>query len=761
MEVFKRFQIIFLSLLMLTFSFSYKIQAQDITHLNCHTPTNVAPDISTAQSLCNELIRSSVCQKVKREDIRTCEETNLAVKGWDYIKGCVSGLFDSVVDLLTFLGKIMEFVWDSVTLKKDFGKGLEYSKSALLYLDAEYQRHYEKTSSPLRTLKAMKSMAGAIAGTVIKTITNFVSAQVEQFDCLNERAQSHMVCKVMGDIFIPPAAVLALIKHGPAAIKGFKSLEKGIANAKKDMHLHLKEKAEFSKIKSVEELNELYLNYSPTTPAINQKWIDIAKSQNADLFIDVENSAIKRLNDSIGDKNLVTSLTNVQKELLFRNLNKVFAKHPNLDVAKYSDFKSSRFAINGKVTPDIQKEIEKAIRATNKEMGHRIAKLHLDKIKENENVAGWFSSGIGNNADEAGLAARESRIYSRDYGINLNPTVDFHSMEKSAQKKMDGIEVLRQKVVAEISHSPNGKRLLSESNDPSKMFLSREAMEVLRKEDATLGPVLKDKYDLVLSEETLNDMRKYYTDVDSFSPGIWTKERVVANLDDAKAGGFSADFTGMGAANIEQVAIDLAHSGGDVKRAVREVRKGEGKVTEMFEENKNFFSKHVKFTLESKGKQVTTKCSGDDCVGIMTSSLSAGEKRHLMETFVEQRNPSSIRLSFIPPGLDSGVRSKMALAGEVLEKLVRKQVTGVGAGRIPAAKMKHVLIALDMPKQIRGADVNILLGADKLGKLSKAEKSIIQDAFKGAVKKLDDNMEFDSDFAPQFNAGAVESYGVK
>jgi hypothetical protein len=89
------------------------------------------------------------------------------------------------------------------------------------------------------------------------------------------------------------------------------------------------------------------LDYSPTTTRQNLEWIATAKSGKANLFLDIENAAIKRLNDQLGDKNLVTALTNLHKKILDEELNLVFSKYSGLDVKRYSDFKSMRFAVRG------------------------------------------------------------------------------------------------------------------------------------------------------------------------------------------------------------------------------------------------------------------------------------------------------------------------------------------------------------------------------------------------------------------------------
>ena len=62
------------------------------------------------------------------------------------------------------------------------------------------------------------------------------------------------------------------------------------------------------------------------------------------VFFDVENSQLKLLNDTLKEKNFVTSLTNYHKELTFKKMQELVKKNPGLQMDMYSDFKSSRFA---------------------------------------------------------------------------------------------------------------------------------------------------------------------------------------------------------------------------------------------------------------------------------------------------------------------------------------------------------------------------------------------------------------------------------
>jgi len=98
--------------------------------------------------------------------------------------------------------------------------------STKLYLHTEYQKAYSKTSIPFRATKAATAMGGKIANVLVNMITDYAKKQYQQLDCLNEEARSKHICEIIGEVFIPTAGILALLKNGIKATKKYVNLRK-------------------------------------------------------------------------------------------------------------------------------------------------------------------------------------------------------------------------------------------------------------------------------------------------------------------------------------------------------------------------------------------------------------------------------------------------------------------------------------------------------------------------------------------------------
>jgi len=192
-------------------------------------------------NMCNIVLETKACKSVKEEDLRSCDfnEPEEAGSALDLLTGCAQGLFESVKELLTFIWDVMKFAWKSATDSEYRGKKLaqagSYMESAKLYLDTEYQKAYDETSFPFRKIKAMKKMGGAIAQMIMSLIQKTISSEMTEFSCLNSQAKSKYTCKLIGDIFLPPAVALALIKKGPAALKSVGALSTAFDKMKKNI----------------------------------------------------------------------------------------------------------------------------------------------------------------------------------------------------------------------------------------------------------------------------------------------------------------------------------------------------------------------------------------------------------------------------------------------------------------------------------------------------------------------------------------------
>lgn len=188
--------------------------------------------ISNLTEICKIVVKSEVCKDVPKKDLLKCSSPDKAMyaDAWDFIKGCGKGVFNSVKDLLTFLWDIMVWAWDNTTSSEARGKtskqAKEYMAATKLYLNTEYQKAYARSAPPMREMKAVGSMSGAIGKMLINKVTETVQQNYREFGCFNNEAKSKYICKMIGDVFIPPAGFVAFLKYGPKAAKQFPNLKK-------------------------------------------------------------------------------------------------------------------------------------------------------------------------------------------------------------------------------------------------------------------------------------------------------------------------------------------------------------------------------------------------------------------------------------------------------------------------------------------------------------------------------------------------------
>jgi len=727
----------------------------------CTTP-NSRIDMQNVSQICQGILENSVCKDVPKNKVKKCDEENRSLNSsWDYIQGCAKGALDSISDILEFISDVMKWVWEGVTGQKDWGamteKGLGFGESSLLYLKTEYYRSYEKESEPFRETKAVMSMGEHISNLIITKINQYLSKEYEVFDqCLNNEAKAQLTCKFLGNFFLPPAAALAFLKYGKRAFTEYRGLEKGAEDVKKlfpSKESVLIERK--PKILSRDQLDKEYIHFQATTTAENTAWIERARKSELGSFVEVENGALKRLNDQLGDKNLVTGLTNLHKDYLFERIDLFTKKYPGLKISKYSDFKSSRFSFEPKLTAAQWEELNLLIKESNLEFAKKVRELNLHPKLKSDKIETWFSSGFGETADQAGVAARESRNVARLNNDHPISSIDFKMIKGKVAEHAISIEEKRFMLVADFSKTEAGRKLLETVPGTDQKVFSREVFEALRKGDDQAISILDKKYGVKLDKVQQESLLSYYHGVDKLAPGIWIPERVVANLDDAVAGGFSADFAGMGAANIEQVAKDLATHKGSVDDLIASIRKGEEHVTREFESKKSLFNSQVQETMEKMGEKSIVKCSGDDCVSLVRTSLNIKKKKEIIGDLMMKTSPSSMRLSFIPPGIPKALRSKIAVAGEMIEKDLRKSVTNLSSNGIPPEKMKNVMLALDMPKGVKGDQVNLVIGMKGRDLLTQREIEILKQSFADSIRKLRGEIDYGDGIVPNYQPGQI------
>ena len=495
------------------------------------------------------------------------------------------------------------------------------------------------------------------------------------------------------------------------------------------------------------------VNYQATTPLQNRAWINLAKTaaNNKTLFFDIENAAIKRLNDSLGDKNLVTSLTNLHKNLVKQDVDEWLKNYPELDINFYSDFKSLRIAIHGDLPNELKnklrKEFSDILNNMNTKFQNKVNQIDSDFPEVLSSAQTWFKAGIGETADQAGLAARAARN-------NSSSVVDLKDVHSNISQELTSLHTLRkslqEKLPSELINSEHGipnmdviefyrKKGSSFNSDDPSAFLSS----------------FKNRFGVDLDPAQASELVDYLNRVDQFSPGLWLEKRVVANLDDAEFGGFSADFKGLGAKNLQQVAIDLERNPHSLEQTLETLRQGEGLVTENFDQSKSFYRDVITRTLEEDGIATRNLCSGDDCVSLPTQTLPDLTKERILSSLAKYGPPDGQRLAFIPPGIDPNKRSILAVHGELIEKQVRATLTGFSNDQLSPEVLKKVAFAVDMPSELGKGQPRLMIATSPDLKLSAQQQQTIQNSYSQIMKKVNENIHAETGKEALYDPGQL------
>ncbi|MGZ3722481.1 MAG: hypothetical protein ACXVA9_06105 [Bdellovibrionales bacterium] len=328
----------------------------------------------------------------------------------------------------------------------------------------------------------------------------------------------------------------------------------------------------------------------------NQKWIDVALSAARRIHVVAENSRLKELNDKIfKNKDLVTALTNFQKELFIEELRK---RLPGLAYEFYSDFKSIRLAIAEPVSAEDYATLETVFTEANRRF---YASPVLTQITRGMDMSRpWFHMGVGQSADQAALAARYARI---DGGAKQIRYYWEPAVKKNLLEKLEIVRALHLELLEEL----HGTGLAGTTGLALDVFAEARKATLAEGLGANLSQMsLGAPVSLATAEKIL----KYLQATDEFSPNMLVAKRETLTIHDAPYGAISLDFIGLGAENLKSTVKALIESS-DLEDAVRRTRAEERLVTKLFEQRKTLVRAAVDHFFDG---QVTSRFSGDDGV---------------------------------------------------------------------------------------------------------------------------------------------------
>lgn len=728
--------------------------------LKCADLEKENPEISSKLRRCDE---ASICRESK--DFAT--EKNLAC-----MRGYKNALVDMAVDIKDMAFSLAGFVeqtWEqtkadqkqrkeflqqcetSIVCKRDLVKedhrynklndrDLEALTATFLFTEAQELKAYKSSLERSRIKpyvpisERAQDETGLTAEQAVKRndlakmVKEKIKKEYDKYQCFNALAQEELECYVLGNIIDPTLIAGYFVKGARAANVARKAVqgERALVEVREGGSVG---KALSSRVANREAFINKYVSYSPTTSEQNARWISLAEqgTSSRTKFLDVENSQMKSLNDTLKNKNLVTSLTNYHKDLLFKHIDELEKEFPGLKIEKYSDFKSSRFAFSGDVPADIEKRMQDVFKKTNLEFATYLKAQ--DIVRATDPAETWFRAGWGSSADQANVSAR----YARAQTGNELQSFDSADLQKGLSAKVSNIE----------SHRQTLSKELAQTSVMREGTLDEDAFDIVRKgggDTAKIKEGLKNRFALSeLSDSTVERIKTYSKEVDEFSPGIFIENREFASLDGAAKGGLSADMIGLGAANQRGTAEALARSSKAAAKekqslletTLSEARNSEKLVTREFLQQKKVFEKTLNDTLPGK---VNTVCSGDDCVGLLTGRISNAEKNKVVSELAKTRFAGKYRLAFVGDNVkDPLARNALATNGESIEKNLRSSLSGV----IEPRKLKGLTFAADMQTtQLGRGPVDLIIGKAPGVTLSKAEEKLIKDKFKNTLIDL-------------------------
>ena len=442
-----------------------------------------------------------------------------------------------------------------------------------------------------------------------------------------------------------------------------------------------------------DEYVESWSGQVATTPRENATYIDdvLRGEQPGIFYLDTQNTALKRLNDTIRNKALVDSFGNRYNSMVMDALEEFKLAHPGVTVNLYSDYKSLRASIRGPPGQEevLMGELAVLMRSTEERfLGELRAANLVDETAINER---WFRAGLGRTSDEANLVTRFSRRET-----DVTPTL-FSSGTTNA--RIRNAWELTEQSRAQLATRFQGSDLLRNVEGTTRQIPSAEVLEVVRKSSTPqeIATTLSGRFGREVTVQDAELLREYFNRVDQFSPGLLIPSRVEHRFNTATNGGFSIDFAGVGSVNAEATAAGLAR-GRNLQESISGVRRNEIAVTRDLDALKLRTENAVRDTLSRNGITAEITVSGDDMVVIPNRALTQEIRRQIAEAQVAAQVgtntlPSGMRTSFFREGIpDQASRSIQATIGESIEKKLRRRLEG----QIPRGDLQQTLFSVDM-----------------------------------------------------------------
>lgn len=692
------------------------------------------------QLLCGH-VDDILCKDVPKADRRGChlEDQSVIHKNmkarelYEFARGCFQTSVTSFTQFFTeFIPELIKGIWQATVASAD-GSLWEKLKG-----------QYESIASLTADLhEAVREDPGAYFAHIWEKIIATTSQNIANFDCLKPQLKVERTCAFVAGWLMPPAILAKFL------VKGYKAVKHLDLNAGKQRLKLALEKSEKAHpplaLKEINHYKSLFAKEPNLPVGSNQKFIELMKAdaqlKKRILYFDVENAAQKKLNDLVlRDKGLVDAINNSYMQKLLDNLKNNPELMSRLQ-GSYKDYKSLRLRLELKEGDDpvkFQKMLADLQIKTSDDFKSEFEKMGMNKTippitDEAADPGRWFLAGIGESSLEANMAARGARSDPRLSVIDYKTHV--HVIDRDIRE----IEVLRKELQKQSDLLKSG--ILTQT--PEGIIPSKEMIEILRKNKpdnfstpeeyvAKIKNKTETLFGKTLNDSVIADLTSYFQKVDSLSPPLFTAERTLVNLQEAKKGIVSIDFAGAGVNNaFEQMRALVSQTSTKsplpASSVLSKVQTHVDSVTDQMNKGKTVFDKNIKQATKESHAPLF---SGDDGIFLPKTALTLETKTNLVQKMGQQNNPSQFRVTFVHSEYENGKsipakeRSKKIAEAESVEKKLRELVTGKNL--IPPEKAKELMFAIDYNPKETGGTFNLIIGGKKP---TSAELKMISDAF--------------------------------
>lgn len=178
-------------------------------------------DSQVINSMCKILVKSEYCSDIESKYKKDCDkEEDFSII--DSAISCLDGVFNSLKDLWNFLKSILSLIIDSDARKKLSSEAKVFFESLSTYFEVEKIKAENEMSGFGKGIRAGIVASKNLIGHIVKKfILEPLKESYDKLSCQNANGKTQSICKLVSDIFLPPAAFLAAIKKGPKFLKAF------------------------------------------------------------------------------------------------------------------------------------------------------------------------------------------------------------------------------------------------------------------------------------------------------------------------------------------------------------------------------------------------------------------------------------------------------------------------------------------------------------------------------------------------------------